>query len=209
LKYFSAIFSHSKTNCYENSLPCPVCHPIFDLIFSQTKANLKFGEISAADFNLPNTEIIDSNTNAVIIADIGSTTFIGNKKGWFTLVFKRSTRIKILNEKAFRVATVHIPLYSKDDNQEKLEDVKAATYNLENGKVVSTKLGKNDLFQEKLDKNHFDNKFTMPAIADRSLSIVIPSIQIFYFPTGHGFQHVNYPCLWSEFGTVIQLFFSM
>jgi hypothetical protein len=187
-----------------------LCHVLFATLFSislfsQTKANLKFGEISAADFNLPNTEIIDSNTNAVIIADIGSTTFIGNKKGWFTLVFKRSTRIKILNEKAFRVATVHIPLYSKDDNQEKLEDVKAATYNLENGKVVSTKLGKNDLFQEKLDKNHFDNKFTMPAIKPGSIIEYSYTINSDFLLSNRSwdFQHVNYPCLWSEFETVI------
>lgn len=174
-------------------------------VFSQSKNNIKFGDISASDFNLPNTEIIDSNTNAVIIADIGSTTFVGNKKGWFTLVFKRHTRIKILNEKAFRLATVHIPLYNKDDNEEKLEDLKAATYNIENGKVISTSLGKKDLFKEKLDKNHFDNKFTMPGIKPGSIIEYSYTINSDFLLSNRSweFQHVNYPCLWSEFETII------
>ena len=90
---------------------------------AQEKSPLKYGKVSASDFDLPYNKIIDSNTNAVIIADFGSTSFIGNNKGWFTLVFKRHTRIKIINEKAFDVATVRIPLYIKDDDLEKLVDM--------------------------------------------------------------------------------------
>src|ERR1700730_9559704 len=96
---------------------------------AQDQPNIKFGKISASDFDLPNNKIIDSNTNAVIISDIGSSSFIGNKKAWFTLVYKRHTRIKILNDKAFDLATVRIPLYAKDDDLEKLVDLKAFTYN--------------------------------------------------------------------------------
>jgi hypothetical protein len=174
-------------------------------LFSQNKTNVKFGDISASDFNLPKTDIIDSNTNAVFISDIGSTTFIGNTKGWFTLVFKRHTRIKILNEKAFQLATVHIPLYIKDDNLEKIVDLKAATYNLENGKIVSTKLEKNDLFEEKIDKNNRDDKFTMPAIKPGSIIEYSYTINSDFLLGNRSwsFQHVNYPCLWSEFEAVV------
>jgi uncharacterized protein DUF3857/uncharacterized protein DUF3858/transglutaminase superfamily protein len=185
-----------------------LCGILFSIpAFSQNKANIKFGSVSSSDFTLPVTNIIDSNTNAVIIADIGSTTFIGNKKGWFTLVFKRSTRIKILNEKAFHLATVHIPLYHEGDNIEKLTDVKASTYNLENGTVTVASLGKKDLFQEKLDKNHVENKFTMPAIRPGSIieySYTINSDFLLYNSyMDWDFQHVNYPCLWSEYESVI------
>jgi len=172
---------------------------------AQDKSSAKFGAISPANFILPNTNIVDSNTNAVIIADVGSSTFIGNKKGWFTLVFKRYTRIKILNEKAFHLATVHIPLYVKDDDLETLVDLKAFTYNLENGKVISTKLEKNDLFHDKIDKNHLENKFTMPAIKAGSIieySYTVNSDFLFDMQPW-AFQHVNYPCLWSEYETVV------
>ncbi len=189
-----------------------LCHVFFGALFSiqvsgQNKANVKFGSVSLSDFTLPATNIIDSNTNAVIIADIGSTSFIGNKRGWFTLVFKRYTRIKILNEKAFNLATVNIPLYLEGENVEKLTDVKAATYNLENGKVITTGLEKKDLFHEKLDKNHIENKFTMPAIKAGSIieySYTINSDFLLYNSNmDWDFQHVYYPCLWSELETVI------
>src|ERR1700737_3000242 len=95
----------------------------------QDQLNIKFGKISTSDFDLPKNSIIDSNTNAVIIADIGSTNFIGNKKGSFTLVFKRHTRIKILNDRAFELATIKIPLYVEGDEVEKVVELKAFTYN--------------------------------------------------------------------------------
>ena len=55
---------------------------------AQDKSNYKFGKITPADFNLAAAKF-DSGANAVIIADIGSTSFEGNNKGFFTLVFTR------------------------------------------------------------------------------------------------------------------------
>jgi hypothetical protein len=172
---------------------------------AQDQLNIKFGKISPSDFDLQQNNIIDSNTNAVIIADIGSSSFIGNKKGWFTLVFKRHTRIKILNDKAFDLATVRIPLYIKDDDLEKVVDLKAVTYNLENGKVIETKLEKNDLFEEKIDKNHIEKKFSMPAVKAGSIIEYTYTINSdFEFNMQPwAFQHVYYPCLWSEYGVII------
>ena len=178
---------------------------ISTLASAQDQLNIKFGKISASDFDLPQNNIIDSNTNAVIIADIGSTNFIGNKKGWFTLVFKRHTRIKILNDKAFELATVRIPLYIRGDDLEKVVDLKAFTYNLENGKVIETKLEKNDLFEEKIDKNHIEKKFTMPAVKAGSIIEYTYSVNsdFDFNMRPWTFQHVYYPCLWSEYGVTI------
>jgi Domain of Unknown Function with PDB structure (DUF3858)/Domain of Unknown Function with PDB structure (DUF3857) len=172
---------------------------------AQDQLNIKFGKISAADFDLSNNNIIDSNTNAVIIADIGSTNFIGNKKGSFTLVFKRHTRIKILNDRAFDLATVKIPLYVDGDDLEKVVDLKAFTYNLENGKVLETKLEKTDLFEEKIDKNHVEKKFSMPAIkAGSIIEYTYTTNSDFSFNLRPwAFQQINYPCLWSEYGVTI------
>ena len=172
---------------------------------AQDRSKVKFGDVSPSDFNLPSSNIIDSNTNAVIIEDIGSTTFIGNKKGWFTLVFKRQTRIKILNEKAYGLAVVRISLYTKDDDEEKLVDLKASTYNLQSGQVISSKLEKNDLFKDKVDKNHVEERFTMPAVKSGSIieySYTINSDFLFNMHSWN-FQHVNYPCLWSEYETIV------
>src|SRR5271167_182814 len=77
---------------------------------AQDKAKNTFGKVTSADFNLPAKSIIDSNANAVILSDVGEVNFIGNKKDWFSHVFKRQTRIKILNKKAFDLATMVIGL---------------------------------------------------------------------------------------------------
>ena len=92
-------------------VPIVLCLFISTLTFSQEKLNIKFGKIAPADFEV-NSPLIDSNTNAIVLADIGDTKFVGNLKGWFSLVFKRYKRIKILNKNGFDAANIYISLFS-------------------------------------------------------------------------------------------------
>src|ERR1700691_1561141 len=132
---------------------------------AQDKSKDQFGKVSPADFTIPANPIIDSNANAVILSDVGSVHFIGNKNSWFSYVYQRQTRIKILNKKAFGdLTTVVIPLYREGENAETVDKITASTYNLENGQVVVTKLEKADLFENRLDKNRFEEKFTLPGV---------------------------------------------
>ncbi|MGC4039208.1 MAG: DUF3857 and transglutaminase domain-containing protein [Chitinophagaceae bacterium] len=168
--------------------------------FSQTKSSFRFEKIGKEDF-AQKIYSIDSNAAAVILADVGSSGFEGNNKGWFSLVFKRHRRIRILNKSAVELATIQIPLYRRDDDEESLEDVKATTYNEMNGVVTETPLDKHDIFSEKLDKNHSQKKFTMPAVKDGSiidLEYTIKSDFTFNLQPWT-FQHLRYPCLWSEY----------
>src|ERR1700712_5453151 len=137
--------------------------------FTQQKTPVTFGKVSVQDFTLPPNSIIDSSTSAVIIADVGTPTFKGNNTGWVSYVFKRKKRIKILDKKAFELATVKIPLYTDGDAREKIENITATTFNLENGIVVATKMEKNDLFTDKIDKNRIEQKFTMPGVKENSI----------------------------------------
>lgn len=174
-------------------------------LFAQGKINMKPAKVSIQDFTLPVSPAIDSSTNAVIISDIGVTDFTGNKQGWFSYVFKRKTRIKILNKKAFELATVRIPLYVRGEDKEVVTEIAAVTSNLENGQVVETKTEKADLFTETEDKNHIEQKFTMPAVKEGSI------IEYSYTVTSDfnvnlapwEFQNLNYPCLWSEYQVTI------
>ena len=175
------------------------------LAAAQEKMPVKFGKVSAEDFILPPSQVVDSNTNAVIIADYGITAFKGNNDGWVSYVFKRKTRIKILNKKGFDLATVSISLYTDGDSREQLEDVTATTYNAENGIVVPAKLEKKDLFSSRIDKNHIEQKFTMPGVKENSVieySYTIISDFYFNIPSWQ-FQNIEYPCLWSEYEVTI------
>ena len=170
----------------------------------QDKAPINFGNVSIADFNI-SSSFIDSNTNAVIIADVGNTTFEGNSKGWFTYIYKRQRRIKIFNKKGFDMATVEIALFQNNDSQEKAEKITAATYNVEDGKVTETKLQSKDIFEEKYDKNHVEKKFTLPGLKEGSIieySYTIKSDFEFNLPSWE-FQNSEHPTLWSEYSVTI------
>lgn len=173
-------------------------------LYSQNNQSYKFDKITASDFVIQ-SPLIDSNTNAVIIADIGNTEFEGNDKGWFTYVFKRKTRIKIINKRAIDIAAIEIPLYQDEDDREKLSDLSATTYNLINGQVVANKLDKKSVFNEKKDKNHSLTKFALPAVSEGSIieySYTIKSNFIFNIPSWE-FQHPQYPSLWNEYNIAI------
>ena len=120
--------------------------------FAQKNTNNKFAKLTAEDLKIK-VYPIDSNANAVILADVGASEFVGNSKGWFSLSFKRKTRIHILNKNGYNHADFEIPLWVNGNATEKLEDLKAITYNLDNGIVTETKLEKNNVFIEKKSKN--------------------------------------------------------
>src|ERR1043165_4345378 len=108
------------------------------MAFSQDK-KFKFGDISEKDF-ATKVYAIDSNANAVVLADVGSSQIEGNSKGWFSLVYKHFKRIHVLNKNGYDIANVSISLYTNGSSEEQLDKLKAVTYNLENGKVVESKL---------------------------------------------------------------------
>ncbi len=173
----------------------------------QDKLPVKFGKVTPEDFNITLTGP-DSSAGAVVIADFGSSSFQGSPKGWFTLEFKHSRRIKILRRSGFDAATVSIPLYTAGNETEKVEGLRASTYNLENGKVTETKLDDKSIFTDKVSKNWMNKKFTFPALKEGAI------IELTYTQTSPflfnlqpwGFQS-EYPCLWSEYQADIPNFF--
>jgi len=175
-------------------------------VHAQEKSPVKFGKISPADFTIKQT--YDSGASAVVIADIGNSVFEGNSKGWFSLVYKRFRRVKIIDQKGFEAAKEEIELYTDGSAEEKLDDLKAFTYNLENGKVVETKLEAASVFKDKMDKNRTVKKFTFPAVKEGSIieySYTIKSDFLFNLQPWT-FQS-EYPCLWSEYQVEIPEFF--
>src|SRR5215471_12755283 len=84
-------------------------HPIAS---GQDKLNIKFGKIAPEDFDLSKSNY-DTGAAAVIIADIGNTSFEGNRRGKesFTMVYKHFRRIKIIKRSAFDLATYVIQVF--------------------------------------------------------------------------------------------------
>lgn len=170
---------------------------------------LKFGKVTAA--HLQNKIYsIDSNANAVVLSDIGETAIEGNSKGWFSLVFSRHRVVHILNKSAYDLATVELSLYSDGQDEEKLESVKAVTYNLENGKVIETKMEKSAVFREKQNQYWSSRKFTLPNVKEGCIIEYEYKVTSDYYWNVRpwAFQNIYAPVLWSELIFTVPKFFS-
>src|SRR5688572_20279643 len=176
--------------------------------FAQEKSKIKFGKITAEDFK-QNVYSLDSSASAIVIADIGSTEMIGNNKNDFSLVFKKYKRAHILNKNGYDIANVEIGIYTNGSAEEELKSLKAVTYNLENGKVVETKLEtKSAVFKDKINKNLVIKKFTFPNIKEGSIIEYEYKLESdFTFNLQPWDFQSAYPCLWSEYNVSMPEFY--
>ncbi len=175
---------------------------------AQDKLPIKFGKVKIEDFDVK-SPLIDSSTNAVVVADAGYSEFVANTtQGSFSLIFQQKKRVKIINKNGFDAATVIIPLYVSGSDEEKLQDLDAFTYNIENGKVVSTKVDKASVFTERRNKNWIYKKFTFPALKEGSLIEYACEIKSDFFFNLRDWQFQSeYPTLWSQYEASIPEFY--
>ena len=135
---------------------------------AQDKVPITFGKIKMEDFTI-SSPLVDANTSAVIIADVGDTKFEGNSTGAFFYVYKRQTRIKIIDKRALSLATVKIPMYKGYETEGKEDTVSAVSYNIVNGVIVETKLNVGDVYDEKINSYYYHRKFVVPSVKEGSI----------------------------------------
>ncbi len=177
------------------------------LAMSQKKSEARFGRVSAEDFKTTRYDL-DTSAAAVIIADIGSSSFESGND-WFIQVYQRYKRIRILKKSAYDEANVTIYLHQEGNQEERVSNLKAVTYNLEDGKVVETKLESRSVFTDKRDKNTIVKKFTLPAVKEGSIIEFTYTInsEFPYMLRPWSFQDAQYPVLWSEYEVTLPEYF--
>jgi len=173
---------------------------------AQEKNKARYGKISPDDFEKTRYEL-DTGAHAVVLADIGSSEFEVDQDH-LRLAYKRYRRVKILDKTGYEAANEAIYLYISGNDEEKVSSLKAATYNLENGQVVTTKMDSKSVFTEEYDKNHRIRKFTLPAVKEGS---IIEYAYTVYSPFLFNLQpwafQGEYPVLWSEYAVSIPDFY--
>ena len=138
---------------------------IFFLSVTAQKSPVKFGDIPMEDMAMT-TYAPDSSTSAVVLADYGEAYIMASSLG-SKMTFERHIRIKVLKEDGKDWATAVVPLFS--GGEETLSGLKAATYNLENGKIVESKMSKDAVFKEKFNRYIDHEKFTLPDVKKGSV----------------------------------------
>ena len=132
-------------------------------LFSQHKF-MKYPEFNKNELSKTKSTIKEDAPAEILYSSISNLIINGQLE---TKVFKR---IKIYNkEKSSQYLDVEIPLYEGNGERESVSGLKAVTYNLENDKVVTSKVEKDAKFKSKEQKNQVIQKFTFPNVKDGSI----------------------------------------
>lgn len=183
-----------------------LCLISFYSAFSQ-KAPIKFGNVSIEELKMSKYES-DTTASAVVLADYGQSQInYSDTKGW-QLFFERIIRIKIFKKEGYKWADFSIPLYRDKTEKEKLTNLKAVTYNLENGKIVETKMKSDASFEEKSSENLELIKFTLPNIKEGSvIEVSYKVLSDFIFNYQDWAFQTTIPVKWSEYRAAFPEFF--
>ncbi len=178
------------------------------LVLSQTKTE-KFGKIDPKWFEMQKYDK-DTSTAAVILFDVGSTSFTITTDGSPRIRHDRHKRIKIFNSTGYDAADFSIPYYRpvNASTKDEVTAIKAVTYHLENGKQVEFKVDNKSIFDEKLSDFYRQKKFTLPNLKEGCIVEVsytyytefISEYVPWYFQS-------EYPTIYSEYNaTMIEVF---
>jgi len=126
------------------------------------KFSKKFGHVQEEEL-LMKQYSKDKGAEAIVLYDKAKSYFF-RMENTFDVVFERKTRIKILTEAGTKWAEIEIPFYQEGKIYERIYDVKAYTYNLENGEIVKKKLDLSNTYTEKLNKYWKVKKIALPNV---------------------------------------------
>lgn len=128
------------------------------LSYSQTK----FGNATMDELNMT-VYPQDSTASAVILSKEGETRFIYNEVNGFQFEYTLKVRMKILKNEGLDLCNQSISYYQESRSTgEKIIGLSGTTYNLENGKIVKTKLSNDYIFDEDVENLWKVKKFSMP-----------------------------------------------
>lgn len=118
-----------------------------------------WGKVEKADLEMK-TCSFDKDAEAMVLFDVAE--MEGDISG--RLEFTRHVRIKILKEKGFESANIHLP-YISFKNIESIKKLTAQTYNLDaSGNIVTAVLDKKSIMEKKLNKRVTEQVFALPEV---------------------------------------------
>ena len=147
---------------------------LFLILFSLSAQNatksvfepsLKFGKPSEDELKMT-TYAQDSSAAAVVLYSISDARYEYNANE-FQLVYYNEVKIKVLKSEGTSYANINIPYYENDENRntkEFVSQINAASYNMEGGKMVRTKMNSDLIFKERANQKYMQIKFSIPNV---------------------------------------------
>ncbi|MGE0078929.1 MAG: hypothetical protein AB7S48_13800 [Bacteroidales bacterium] len=195
-----------------------LCMIIASYVLVAQDAPSKFGKINENDLKATICPI-DSNAHAYFIFDCGETSFTypqatiraddHSSNSGFVMNTKRHFRIKFIDASALDYGNIEIDLYVSGSTEEKLADLDAVSFNIENGKTVKSKFEKKNLIYEERSKNWKSVKIPMPNVKAGTVIDVKYSVQSrFYFNLRNWKFQYPIPVLYSNYTTIVPEYFN-
>ncbi|MNJ93583.1 hypothetical protein D3C87_112670 [compost metagenome] len=141
---------------------------IFSIYTNSIAQTFDFGKVSISDFSRTD---LDSNANAIVLNEFGrSSVFVDDYDNRIKLQHEYHVIIRINNKEGFKKANFEIPSYKRGSYiRDYFDELKAVTYNLENGRIEKTELENKKVFRENYSAYLDLNKFTLPNIKEGSI----------------------------------------
>ncbi|WP_333625248.1 transglutaminase domain-containing protein [Sphingobacterium siyangense] len=141
---------------------------IFSIYTNSIAQTFDFGKVSISDFSRTD---LDSNANAIVLNEFGrSSVFVDDYDNRIKLQHEYHVLIRINNKEGFKKANFEIPSYKRGSYiRDYFDELKAVTYNLENGRIEKTELENKKVFRENYSAYLDLNKFTLPNIKEGSI----------------------------------------
>ncbi|WP_293939041.1 transglutaminase domain-containing protein [Sphingobacterium sp. UBA5996] len=141
---------------------------IFSIYTNSVAQNFDFGKVSISDFSRTD---LDSNAHAIVLNEFGqSSVFVDDYDNRIKLLHEYHVLIRIIDKEGFKKANFEIPSYKRGNYiRDYFDELKAVTYNLENGKIETTALENKKVFKENYSAHLDLNKFTLPNIKEGSI----------------------------------------
>ena len=156
-----------KTNMLKRGMMALVLALAFSTVLMAQKTNVKFG--SPTDEELTMTSYAPDESAPAVILYQSTRTWYDILTGKFKVYTEVKTRIKILKPEGKEYADVEIPYVDSDKEKSMREDItglKAFAYNMENGKLLKTKMENGSVSRERVDKSHMLLKFSIPQVKE-------------------------------------------
>jgi len=179
--------------------------PIFSSVCAQ---NYEFGKVSETEL-LEKSFPADSGAAAAILCKKGRTYFEYSEKSGFSAIHEIHFRIKIYKKEGLKWADFKVPYYVgyEELSNDRVKFSNAVTYNLDQGKIVKTKLNSEGTFKKEINEYWNEASITMPNVRPGSVmefKYVFKSENIIEFPR-FDFQY-EIPVKFAEYKTEIPAF---
>ncbi|APG66454.1 hypothetical protein LPB136_08025 [Tenacibaculum todarodis] len=137
--------------------------------FSQQEKSQKIGQVTKDELKMTLYEK-DSTANAVVLYEHANVYIDPKNKFQFRTDYY--FRIKLFNKESFDLADIEIPFYKK----EKLLEIKAVTYNLEEDFIKKKFVGDSKIFTTQRNESWKETKFTLPNLKNGSVIEYVYSV---------------------------------